>query len=82
MKTSDSFKLFGIQFAPLIIPFKRRIETFAVGFWITTFLFLGFISHTILFILALTPYRWIAIFYLTWCVYDWKTPYTGGRTNK
>ena len=82
MKTSKSFKLLGIEFAPLLIPFERRLQTLAVFFWISSFLFMGGICSTFFIFLAFTQYRWISILYLTWCIYDWNTPYNGGRKNK
>ena len=83
MKTSNSsFELFGIQFAPLLIPFERRLQTLAVFFWISSFLFMGGICSAIFIFLAFTQYRWISILYLSWLVYDWNTPYNGGRKSQ
>ena len=75
-------EIFGIQFAPFWIPFERRLQTFAVLFWISTFLFLGPTSSSILIYLLWTPYRWITILYVTWVIYDYNTPYNGGRKTE
>ena len=72
-------ELFGVKFAPFLIPLERRLQTFAVLFWITTFLFMGPLVSIILLLLLWTPYRWITILYITWVIYDRKTPYNGGR---
>ena len=75
-------ELFGVKFAPFLVPFERRIQTLAVLYWITTFLFMGSIVATTLTILAFTQYRWITILYITWTIYDWSTPYIGGRKKE
>ena len=77
----SSFKILGMEFAPVIIPLERRIQTLAVLFWIATFLFLGTLTMTIMTMLMFTQWKWIPILYVTWLVYDWNTPYTGGRKN-
>lgn len=51
----------------------------AVLYWISTFLFMPMVTTIILFALLFTYYRWITILYVTWCIYDWNTPYVGGR---
>lgn len=78
----EAYQVMGIKFAPLMIPLERRLQTLAVLYWIATFLFMAGITSVILTILAFTSYRWITILYITWLVYDWNTPYTGGRKNK
>lgn len=78
---THSFKILGLEFAPVAIPLERRIQTLAVLFWIVTFLFMGTLTMTIMTILMFTQWKWIPILYVTWLVYDWNTPYTGGRKN-
>ena len=70
-------EIFGVKFAPVLLPLERRLQTFAVLFWISSFLFMGPISTSILVWLLWTKYRWITILYLTWFIYDRNTPYTG-----
>ena len=70
-------EIFGVKFAPVLLPLERRLQTFAVLFWISSFLFMGPTSTVILLWLLFTKYRWITILYLTWFIYDRNTPYTG-----
>ena len=70
-------EIFGVKFAPVLLPLERRLQTFAVLFWISSFLFMGPISTSILVWLLWTKYRWITILYLTWFIYDRNTPFTG-----
>ena len=79
VQSKTSFNIFGVEFAPLIIPLERRIQTLAVLYWISTFLFMGPLTCTIAFYLMFTQWKWIPILYVTWLIYDWNPPYTGGR---
>merc|ERR1711936_852407 len=75
-------KILGIQFSPLKIPSKRRWETFAVFFWMATFmfstLFLGPV-FILVYILFYTRFWHLGIVYLLWMVFDIKTCFRGGR---
>jgi hypothetical protein len=51
----------------------------AVFLWISFFLFLGSLSGGVLVYLLYTDYSWITYLYSAWVIYDWKTPYRGGR---
>ena len=42
-KSSESSKIFGMDFAPLLLPLERRLQTFAVFYWISAMLFQGLI---------------------------------------
>ena len=75
-------EILGVKFAPLLLPIERRLQTLAVFYWISTFLFLGFLTTSTLLLLAFSPYKWITILYITWLIYDWNTPYTGGRSKE
>ena len=74
-------EIFGMNFAPISIPFERRLQTFAVLFWITLFLFVGPLFTILLVCLLWTSYWWITISYMTWVFFDWKTPSKGGRKS-
>ena len=76
-----NMEIFGLNFAPISIPFERRLQTFAVLFWITLFLFVGPLITILLVCLLLTSYWWITILYMTWVFFDWKTPSKGGRKS-
>ncbi|XP_045597368.2 2-acylglycerol O-acyltransferase 1 isoform X1 [Procambarus clarkii] len=70
----------GPQFAPLNIPFSRRLQTLAVLFWMSTFLFMGAGSLIFLIYLFLyTEYWWVSLCYLTWFLGDRTIRNRGGR---
>ncbi|XP_069950298.1 2-acylglycerol O-acyltransferase 1 isoform X3 [Cherax quadricarinatus] len=71
---------YGPQFAPLNIPLNRRLQTFAVLFWMSTFLFMG--AGSLFFLLYLffyTKYWWVTLCYLTWFIGDRTICNRGGR---
>ncbi|XP_072111588.1 2-acylglycerol O-acyltransferase 1-like [Mobula birostris] len=71
-----------IEFAPINIPFKRRIQTFAVLQWIFTFLFLGQCCLAVFVLLLFAGYWYIAAAYVVWLYLDWETPNQGGRRSQ
>ncbi|XP_072897052.1 2-acylglycerol O-acyltransferase 1-like isoform X1 [Hemitrygon akajei] len=71
-----------IEFAPINIPFKRRIQTFAVLQWIFTFLFLGQCCLAVFVLLIFAGYWYIAAVYIVWLYLDWETPNQGGRRSQ
>ncbi|CAN7938553.1 unnamed protein product, partial [Ixodes hexagonus] len=75
-------KLLGVEFAPLNIPLKRRMQTLAVIFCASVF-FLGgpWGISLFAFLVFYTPFWWAALLYVVWMVYDIKTPKHGGRPN-
>lgn len=76
-----SRKLFGVEFAPLDIPWERRMQTLAVTSWIATFFLMGPVSLVFLvYLLLYTRFWYISILYLTWFLYDMETCNKGGRT--
>jgi hypothetical protein len=79
---TKTLKFFGIEFAPIYIPIERRLQTLAVFMWISFFLFLGSATGSFLVYLLYTDFNWITFLYAAWVVYDWKTPYRGGRNYK
>ena len=59
------------------------LQTLAVTIWVSLFLFFTMISVVFITVcLFIDTYRWIACLYIAWAVYDWRTPYQGGRKNK
>ncbi|CAG5107847.1 Similar to mogat2-a: 2-acylglycerol O-acyltransferase 2-A (Xenopus laevis) [Cotesia congregata] len=74
-------ELFGIHFAPLRVPLKRRLQTLAAAAWIFVLGFGGVIGwlSTIYFLLFTTWMRYFSIFYLMWIYYDKDTCIRGGR---
>ncbi|XP_078419837.1 2-acylglycerol O-acyltransferase 1-like isoform X3 [Cetorhinus maximus] len=71
-----------IEFAPINIPLRRRIQTFAVLQWIFTFLFLGQCCLIVLLLLIFAGYWYIAAVYSVWLYLDWETPNQGGRRSE
>lgn len=75
-------KLLGMEFAPLSIPMERRLQTFAVFFWISSFFFMGpMIFAFMVYLLFYTQYYWISLFYLAWYLGDRNTAESGGRRS-
>ena len=74
-----SWSIFGIKFAPLLIPLERRLQTLSVLLWISSYLTTGLLSSTAMYLLMSTSYWWITPMYLTWIVYDLQTCNNGGR---
>ena len=73
-------KLAGMEFAPLSIPKERRLQTFAVLFWISSFLFMGPVVFALMVYLVLySRFYWVSLFYLAWYIADRDTSETGGR---
>lgn len=74
-------EIFGIEFAPLNIPLKRRIQTLAAAAWFVTMVAGGFIGLIFSFYLVLfTAFRWPTIIYLIWIwVIDRDVSKKGGR---
>ncbi|CAD6236457.1 GSCOCG00008193001-RA-CDS [Cotesia congregata] len=77
-------ELFGIHFAPLRVPLKRRLQTLAAAAWIFVLGFGGVIGwlSTIYFLLFTTWMRYFSIFYLMWIYYDKDTCIRGGRARR
>lgn len=67
-------------FAPINIPLSRRLQTFAVLFWMSSFLILtsgG--AALLLYLFFFTQYWWISLCYLTWYLADLSICHRGGR---
>jgi len=81
-QTSRSKKVLGMEFAPANIPLERRLQTFAVLYWISSILFQGLlVTIVLLYLFIYTSYWWISVLYATWLVYDLDTCNRGGRTG-
>ncbi|XP_062494869.1 2-acylglycerol O-acyltransferase 1 isoform X4 [Pezoporus occidentalis] len=70
-----------VEFAPINVPLKRRIQTVAVLQWIFSFLLLEFCCGFFV-ILILGNFWFLAVLYLLWLYLDWETPCTGGRRSQ
>ncbi|XP_060690205.1 2-acylglycerol O-acyltransferase 1-like [Hemiscyllium ocellatum] len=71
-----------IEFAPINIPLRRRMQTFAVLKWIFTFLFLGQICLLLFGMLIFAGHWYVVAFYCVWLYLDWETPNQGGRRSE
>ncbi|XP_055327799.1 2-acylglycerol O-acyltransferase 2-A-like [Paramacrobiotus metropolitanus] len=72
----------GVELAPLHVPLERRLQTLAVLFHVSTFLFMGLSSTFLLFMLLFTPLGWLSLLYAVWYVYDWDRSSRGGRRSQ
>ena len=73
-------KIFGINYAPLLIPLERRKQTFSVFVWIGSFFFVGpLITVSLVYMLFFTRFYFIPLLYLAWYVADKNTSESGGR---
>lgn len=72
-------KLKDVEFAPLCVPLRRRLETLAAAAWIYLVVFGGLTGWTILlYILVATRFWWVTLLYVLWIYLDrsvaWDNP--------
>lgn len=77
-------KCLGVEFAPLNIPFRRRLQTLAAGFWFITMVLGGFAGSILaVYLVLFTQYWWLTLLYLFWAlVMDRHTSERSGRRNE
>lgn len=76
-------KVLGVEFAPLNVPLKRRLQTAGVLYLTVSFVFGGFFWSALLaYVFLYTNYYWIPLLYAIWYVYDRDTPKRGGRQSQ
>ncbi|XP_067889181.1 2-acylglycerol O-acyltransferase 2 [Heterodontus francisci] len=71
-----------IDFAPLRIPFRRRVQTAAVLLWVFSFLALAQCCVVLSIILLFTRFWFVPVLYVTWWYWDRHKPYRGGRRSR
>ncbi|KAG7232661.1 hypothetical protein INR49_008241 [Caranx melampygus] len=71
-----------VEFAPLNIPLRRRLQTAAVLQWVFSFLALAQCCLAAFVLLALSDWWVVALLYAGWLWLDWDTPTSGGRRSQ
>lgn len=71
-----------IEFAPLNVPLRRRLQTAAVVQWVFSFLALAQCCLAAFILLALSDWWMVALLYAGWLWLDWDTPTNGGRRSQ
>jgi len=76
-------KFLGLEFAPLMMPLHRRLETLAVMHYVFVFLGLPILCLVIpIYVIGWTSFWWLTVLYLVWFFYDYDTPSRGGRPQQ
>ncbi|XP_048885325.1 2-acylglycerol O-acyltransferase 2-A [Brienomyrus brachyistius] len=70
-----------IEFAPLNIPLRRRLQTAAVVQWVFSFLALAQCCLALFLLLCLSQWWVLAVLYAGWLYLDRDTPIRGGRRS-
>ncbi|XP_039225621.1 2-acylglycerol O-acyltransferase 2-A-like [Crotalus tigris] len=70
-----------IEFAPLHIPWERRLQTASVLQWLISFLCMAQCSIALFILLLFTRFWLISALYAVWWAFDWDTPSKGGRRS-
>ncbi|XP_058161960.1 2-acylglycerol O-acyltransferase 2-like [Dasypus novemcinctus] len=68
-----------VEFAPLAVPWERRLQTFAVLQWVFSFLVLPHLCVAAFIGLLCTRFWLCAVLYAAWWCLDRDTPRQGGR---
>lgn len=75
--------ILGIQFAPLNIPFQRRLQTLAAAIYFFTFAFSPFFDMALsIYLIFFTRYWWLMLLYFVWIYLDRNIANRGGRPIK
>lgn len=81
-KKMNEFKMFGINFEPLILPLRKEWELICVAFYLTHGPYIWpLVPFIFYYITFYTSLRFMVLPYFIWYIYDWNTPYTGGRSK-
>ncbi len=69
-ENTTKMKVLGVDFIPAWIPWKRRLQTLSVIFYVSMFMTLPIVFYVLAITLFFTRYYWISLGYLAWCIYD------------
>ncbi|XP_040261044.1 diacylglycerol O-acyltransferase 2-like [Bufo bufo] len=61
---------------------RTCMQLFSIIQWIFSFLLMGFMSLVVFIFLFFTHFWPISAVYLSWVLFDWETPETGGRRSE
>ncbi|XP_039225622.1 2-acylglycerol O-acyltransferase 2-A-like [Crotalus tigris] len=70
-----------IEFAPLHIPWERRLQTASVLQWFFCFFCMAQCSIALFILLLFTRFWLMSALYAVWWAFDWDTPSKGGRSS-
>ncbi len=76
---------FGIELAPLRIPFERRVQTFGVIIYVNCVVTIPFVGTSLIIYGLFTKYWYLSLGYISWMLYDMKISKThmrGGRRSE
>ncbi|XP_029282901.1 2-acylglycerol O-acyltransferase 1 [Cottoperca gobio] len=71
-----------VDFAPLNIPLRRRLQTVVTLQWVFSFLALAQCCLAAFILLALSDWWMLAVLYVGWLWLDGETPVSGGRRSQ
>ncbi|XP_076343975.1 2-acylglycerol O-acyltransferase 2-like isoform X1 [Tachypleus tridentatus] len=74
--------IMGIEFAPLRIPIARRLQTLAVLYYSSSFIFFGAVGILLCIFMLFTRLYYLPILYAAWFAYDHSICNKGGRPWK
>lgn len=76
----ENMNILGIKFAPVNVPLRRRLQTFAAASGILFLIAGGYVGLILMaYILIFTKYYWLGLIYIAWIYYDRKSADQGGR---
>lgn len=77
----NPLRILGIDFAPLLIPVERRLQTLGIIVSLSIWLVIPPCFPILMLYLLTTNYNWITILYVAFIIYEHDVSYKGGRTN-
>ncbi|PAA51377.1 hypothetical protein BOX15_Mlig028465g1 [Macrostomum lignano] len=79
-ESQRGFRIFGIEFAPLNTPMRRRLQTLAVLQWLLSITVMPIICVLFIMMTLLTPLAPLSLAYVAWIFFfDRNTSQRGGR---